>query len=386
MTASGLAAAQAVAHAFIDTTFPWLPKPAIVEWDNTAGGTRLYSTATSISVPKWSDAWDDGRYDFVIHEVGHVLAFYVSTRVPVIERFLATFGANAAFKDDPLVNEIFAEHFARAYVDGYTGVNYPQLVGLVPFDAAKMRAFCEALALAVPAGGQVAPVASTTPAGPAAPGLFQVIDIRAELPFDAANLPWPITSDKTSTTVHWPGGEFDVETDDDARNLIHAFAQEHIRKDWASEVPGVQGGAGLMYAEVIAPSGTVFITRDPDANLWHSNDPVGNTTSRPILVLCGADAAHAPTAAQLRSLRARILGLPTYPHSKWLNTQCPGAALRSFLAGSMDVEEDMDRPTFDAWFRENYEKYEVAKTFDDIKAIQAKQAHHKHQTGEPEAA
>jgi hypothetical protein len=41
---------------------------------------------------------------------------------------------------------MFAEHFVRAEVPEYTGSSYPQLVGLVPFDAAKMRAFCEGLA------------------------------------------------------------------------------------------------------------------------------------------------------------------------------------------------------------------------------------------------
>lgn len=35
--------------------------------------------------------------------------------------------------------------------------------------------------------------------------------------------------------------------------------------------------------------------------------------------------------------------------------------------------DDMDRATFDEWFRENYERYEVAKTFDALKEIQANQ-------------
>ena len=169
---------------------------------------------------------------------------------------------------------------------------------------------------------------------------FEVIDIRAELPFDAANLPWPITSSKESITVHWPGGDFDVVTDDDARNLIHAFAEEHIAKDWASEIPGVQGGAGIMYAEVIAPSGTVFLTRDPDAVLWHSNTSEGNATSRPILIITRTD--QPPTDAQLRSLRARIVaaGLPAHPHAYWTQTACPGGWLTSFVEGGLQIEED----------------------------------------------
>ncbi len=241
--------------------------------------------------------------------------------------------------------EQFAEAFGYIASGLHAGRQLPTMWAVYGGDIEARRPQLEAFfrglgtrTFEAPAAAPIAP--ATSAPGPAGP---TVVDIRAELPFDAANLPWPVISVKSSVTVHWPGGEFDVETDDDARNLIYAFAEEHIAKDWSAEIPGVQGGAGLMYAEVIAPSGTVFITRDPDAVLWHSNTSEGNATSRPILVICGAEEAHLATAAQLRALRTRIVthALPAFPHSHWTQTQCPGDRLRALLAGHMNVEDDM---------------------------------------------
>lgn len=169
MTDSNVAVTTRVVDAFIDATFPWLPKPTILESAD-PNDAREHATATAIYVPRYSDAWNDGRADVAIHETFHVLAFWLGTHgVPVLEQWLAAIGADAALIRLVLINEVFAEHGARAYVDGYTGANYPQLVGVVPFDAPKMRAFIASLqAPSVPAGGQVAPVAIKTPAGPTA--------------------------------------------------------------------------------------------------------------------------------------------------------------------------------------------------------------------------
>lgn len=53
------------------------------------------------------------------------------------------------------------------------------------------------------------------------------------------------------------------------------------------------------------------------------------------------------------------------------------------IPGGDDV---LTREQFDQWFREEYERYGVAATFDALKQIQAAQARHTHKTGEPEEA
>jgi hypothetical protein len=147
VTASNRSATQKAVDAFLIEHFPWVPRPTVTEWDNTAGGTAWYTgkDGATIAVPKYSDAWNDADPWHVIHECGHVVFYYANSEGAHVEELFSTaFGIDVLSL--PLPEEIMAEHFARAYLDGYDGHNYPQLVGLVPFDAAKMRAFAEGLA------------------------------------------------------------------------------------------------------------------------------------------------------------------------------------------------------------------------------------------------
>lgn len=141
MSVTGLQKATAVVNTFLDAHFLWLPRPAIKEdpdWTTAV----YHATKDTIFIPHYTDSWREGQPEVLIHEVGHVLAF--NSDKP-IEGFLAAMGADPVLLQNGLINEVFAEHFARAYVDGYDGHNSPTLVGRVPFDAAKMRAFCEGL-------------------------------------------------------------------------------------------------------------------------------------------------------------------------------------------------------------------------------------------------
>lgn len=187
--------------------------------------------------------------------------------------------------------------------------------------------------------------ATATPAPQPPPGgPMKVVDLRSQLPLAWQYLPQPATAAKISNTVHWTGGHDTVTTDEEAIVAIKRWHQEHINKDWSSEV-GIQHGAGIMYLEVIAPSGTVFITRDPNAVTWHCSSAVGNAHSRAILVICDADAL--PTAAQLASLEERLTFDEVYPHRYWVGTQCPGPQLLAYLDergdDDMFTQEDRDK-------------------------------------------
>lgn len=250
----------------------------------------------------------------------------------------ARFVLTQSYGDAP--RESFADCFAAALNGEW----------LVPDGTANAERFSEGPSHPVTPAAALAFFKSLAPAAPApAPEVspVKIIDIRTELPFDVAYLPSPALAPKSSLTVHWPGGDFDVVTDDDAIALMHAFAQYHIDKDWALQIDGVQHGAGIMYAEAIAPSGTVLIMRDPDAVLWHSDTTEGNLYSRAILVICSD--AHPMTDAQRVTLRSRLT-LPTWPHSHWTDTECPGAVVRAFLGGEEFF--DMDEATFRRILRE----------------------------------
>lgn len=382
MTASNVAATQRVAYAFLDAHFAWLPKPTIVE-STDPNEARDHATATAISVPKYSDAWNDGRPDVVIHECGHVLAFWLGERrVPIIETFLDAFGADPRTTANPLINEIFAEHFARAYVDGYAGANYPALVGLVRFDAETMRAFCEGLrppattAAPPPVVVQPAPNHSDSVTPQSAPRVF---DVRDELP----RTDWEIGrfGPKTSRTYHWNGPA--LPTDVAPLELILGDAHFHVSKDWSPE-PGIQGGDGIMYHRLVAPNGDLYLTRDLDAVLWACGSALGNAHSEHVQVMCGAyfdDAGkiigtQPPTAAQFATMRWLERTLPlgeTFPHDIWSETKCPGPDITDWVsARAWESEEEMfSRETFNAWFREQ-QLAEITPTIVDMKDVETK--------------
>lgn len=164
--------------------------------------------------------------------------------------------------------------------------------------------------------------------GPVA-GTVSVEELTRQLPRREENRDSRGSSLKSSLTIHWlgPSGPGDP-SDDGVRQLLFRIAFDHIAKDWG----GGQGGQGIMYHEAIAPSGRVFVTRDYTEILWHADNAEANATSRAILVVC-SQAVNA-TAEQISVLRRRYADFqkpPTYPHSRWTATACPGDLLRSVI-------------------------------------------------------
>lgn len=190
---------------------------------------------------------------------------------------------------------------------------------------------------------------------------MNTIDVRGLLPvapeYHAGTHP-----EKTSTTIHWPGIVVDPGmTEDEAIALLQRLAQGHIDRDW-SAVFGQQGGYSLMYHEVVAPTGTVLIARDPEDIVWHAESEVmlmagrPNNTSHAILVLSDSSG---PTPAQLRTL-AELLPTrpnPVYGNREWMATACPGDVLMAVIAeyrstGRIMVGEEgtmITREEFDAY-------------------------------------
>jgi hypothetical protein len=172
-----------------------------------------------------------------------------------------------------------------------------------------------------------------TPAPPGSQG-FTVNDISAFLPRKPENDPSPPQDYKDSLTFHWEGADvLTARTDQEVQNAMVGIAIQHIAKQWA---PGVYGG-GIMYHEVIAPSGNTMNMRDYTDVLWHCGANEGNLHSRAILVYCSL--ATPPTANQLLAINKRRNDfevnaghpLPAYPHSFWSPTQCPGDTIRMLL-------------------------------------------------------
>ena len=204
-----------------------------------------------------------------------------------------------------------------------------------------------------------------------------MIDLRPWLPREPENDPTPSHFPKSGMTIHYQGVDVARDMSDaEAQVLIESDALFHIRKEWA---PGVYGG-GLMYAIVIAPSGTTYQTRDLDAVLWHAGDAQGNSDTTPVLVLAGPNTP--PTPAQYRSLGSVLMGQTTYPHSYWSATSCPGDALRQWLEYGTP-EDDMDEETVKRLVREVLTEDGYPNFVTDVGTRLAKDAHHTHETGEP---
>jgi hypothetical protein len=181
----GQADARAKVDTFLAQRFPSVRPPLVID-DPFSPDTTLYHCTDwtalfapsytgprhpefvgyyAITIPRW---WDEHRRVLLIHECGHLICYLAGRTRDVVREFLAWFGGDPALASHRLIGEVMAEHFARAEDPAYAGQSYPQLAGLVPFDAARTRAFFEDLASSVPAGGPVAPVIINTPAGPAA--------------------------------------------------------------------------------------------------------------------------------------------------------------------------------------------------------------------------
>lgn len=207
---------------------------------------------------------------------------------------------------------------------------------------------------------------------PAPGGVMHLIDVRDQLPRRFDNDPQPIAGwKKTFIVVHYQGQDVLRDLDDFlALKLIEADAWSHITRDWSPEIPGVQGGGGIMYHELIAPSGTVFLVRSGDEWLWHCGDDEGNKRGYAIQVMCGPNTP--PTPAQLAALEWRLstkcIELATDDirgHKDLSQTSCPGEATYQYVQ-----EEKM----FTAEDRRKLERvYDHAEAYEPMDWISALQ-------------
>lgn len=200
-------------------------------------------------------------------------------------------------------------------------INLPELT-LPPFDSGN-------------GGTTPTPTPVPTPTPSPTPGNFTVTDISSLLPRAPQNDDYRGQHLKHSITFHWEGPDA-VPMMDDGQTVewLKGIAQGHINKDWGNG----QGGGGIMYHEVIAQSGNVFITRNDLDILWHAGNDAANLESHAILVVCSAQTPM--TQKQIEGVIKRhqdfatVAGgvIPAYPHSAWSATQCPGDNLRSLIA------------------------------------------------------
>lgn len=212
-----------------------------------------------------------------------------------------------------------------------------------------------------------------------------MIDLRQWLPRATENDPTPSHHPKSGYTVHYEGVDVARDMSDaEAQLLIQANAIYHINKDWNDDFPGQQGGGGLMYAIVIAPSGTAYQTRDLDSVLWHAGNYIGNRDTVAVLVLAGPNTP--PTKAQYRTLGEVLEGKIVYPHSYWSSTACPGDPLRYWLEYGDEEVEEMTKEERELEFLEFLSKH-VSPTINAMKSaydpIAAQYPKHDHKTYSP---
>jgi hypothetical protein len=325
MTVAGVADAKAKVLTFLTERYPWLRTPNVIE-DPHDPDTTQYHVADSadgyydLLIPKW---WDEHRRDLLIHECGHVLAYFCGRTRDVIREWLVAMGGSPDIENHRMRGEMFAEHFVRAEVPEYTGSSYPHLVGLVPFDAKKMRSFCEGLASESP------PILPPTQRA--------IIDVRTQLPF-LGNI-YGTFMPKDSLTFHWNGGP--VPESADPVQFLKGDANFHIGKGWG----------GISYHAAIWRDGTLYITRDEGAVLAACGNAVGNQRSRHVQVMIGT--GQSPTAAQWERM-AELARAETnvHPHGPfWSATACPGDEIRAWIAA-----KGWDEPVTDQEFVEKYDR------------------------------
>ena len=146
-------------ESLVRSQFPWMPPVTFID-DMPAGSGRWFTTYDmqnalhKVEFPADLHAPVDDSV--VKHESGHVCANYVyNARGPVWSNpggtgpwdlyveFLRYNGGDPSLRSRSDINEIFAEHFNRMLGGA---VQYPALVGLVPFDATTMRNFVNQIA------------------------------------------------------------------------------------------------------------------------------------------------------------------------------------------------------------------------------------------------
>jgi hypothetical protein len=130
----------------------------------------------------------------------------------------------------------------------------------------------------------------------------QVLDISKSLPTAPSHqLDIRTASNIGMLVVHWDG-DAPIPDDYDPYTRCVWEARYHIAKNWASTGEPPAYGYGLMYSEVIARDGRVFITRPVEHVVWAQC--LANRIGYAIKV--DASKVSPPTDAQKRSLRCRL--------------------------------------------------------------------------------
>lgn len=150
MSTAGEDGARRTAVRFLEQHLPDLYPPRILDdpFDPLAGSYHMTNDPLGyfmLLLAHFTSVPDEHSPHLIIHELGHLFAYWCGGRRDVIREFLAAMGGDPALNEHKLRGEIFAEHFVRAYDPSYHGQDYAGLVGMVPFDATLMRAFVEAM-------------------------------------------------------------------------------------------------------------------------------------------------------------------------------------------------------------------------------------------------
>lgn len=340
MTQQGLADAIAKVSTFLSQRYPSIRMPFITEGEETRYFVSDWDGYYRIVIPKW---WDEHRLDLLVHECGHLIQNVAGRTRDTIAEFGAVFGD---ISTQTQRNEIVVEHFTRAEDPTYRGQNYPHLVGVVPFDAEKVKAlFAE---WATPEVVTAAPTNTNT----------------------------PTRSEEAATTYPSP--------------LTYPVTRAFGDLSFPQYGPHTGVDLAIPYGDPIiaVTSGTVILDDDNS-----SFDPADSSTWSGISVMVERNESTVVWYAHLSKnivthgqfVRAGQIigycgstGASTGPHLH-LEIRSDGRPIDPFVY--FQEEDDMD----DARVREIIQE-EVRATIDAIKERLEKDAHHTHKTGEPEAA
>jgi hypothetical protein len=183
---------------------------------------------------------------------------------------------------------------------------------------------------------------SPAPAAPPTPAAAYA-DIRGELA--RADFEIGRSTIRIGLAFHHTGSP-GLDTSDPLRAL-QILARYHRAKDWSAQ-EGVQAGDGLMYHFAIA-GGRVYLCRDIDAVLYATGTDANRTKLHCLFL---NDPPGPGDYAAARGL-IRLQGVAPSTHRAEGTSTCPGDEISAWVE-SYSEEEEMDRTTFNAWFREQY--------------------------------
>jgi hypothetical protein len=194
------------------------------------------------------------------------------------------------------------------------------------------------------------------PAAVVQPPKAKQVDLRGELP----RADWSIgSSDKSGIVIHWNGTPLPDDVAD--IDVIFGDASYHMSPTW----PGRAGGAdGIMYHRLYGRDGTVYLTRDSRATLWHCGNVWGNENTEAWQVMCGKGQSATPAQLAALSRDLAVDGRPRQGHRDLSPTQCPGDELEALIS----EEDDLTPEAFKQLFIANMLE-EITPTLNSMKKV-----------------